>query len=97
MNPYSENYVLVVQTNGAAHRYTEFPVLDLNYLAGVWQFEIDIQPVNTNSQLSPRVDSCVAYPYGGGPRRTLIGPRGTIELLPGEGGNALPLLVFWSE
>ena len=97
MNPYSADYQLEVTMNGRPTTYAEFPVLDLKYLAGDWQIKIDIINTSDNTGSSPRVDSCVTYPYGGGSRQVVTGARGTISLLPNEAGNVLPLLVFWSE
>jgi predicted Ser/Thr protein kinase len=96
MNPYSDAHKLDITMNGKRRSYTQFPVFDLSSLAGDWQIVVDIAPL-VEGRRTPRVDSCVTYPYGGGPRRVVVGGRGTLPLLPGESGGALPLLVFWSE
>ncbi len=97
LNPYSDDHLLELTANGRELRFTQFPALDLHFLSGEWQFKIDIQPVNSDTPRNSRVDSCVTFPFGGGPRNVIIGAEGSILLQAGDNGSVVPLLVFWSE
>jgi len=95
--PPSEKNLIEFGLNGRERRYTQFPVFDLTCLAGQWNVDVNIIPVNTEEGLNPRIDSCVTFPYGRGPRNKIVGSRGVIDLAGGEGGNVVPLLIYWSE
>ncbi len=95
--PPSEKNMVEFNLNGRARRYTQFPVFDLMCLAGKWNLSSEIIPINDETGSNPKIDSCVTFPYGGGPRHKISGSRGVIELLAGESGNTVPLLVYWSE
>jgi hypothetical protein len=95
--PPSDEYLLEFDLNGQARKYTHFPVFDLECLAGKWNVKLSIVPVNVETGAEPKIDSCVTFPYGRGPRNKIAGVEGVIELLAGESGNTVPLLIYWSE
>jgi hypothetical protein len=95
--PPSEQSLLEVSLNGKAHRYTQFPVMDLQCLSGDWNFAVTMVPINVDEGAEPKIDSCVTFPYGGGPRNKLKGSGGVLTLSGGENGNIVPLLIYWSQ
>lgn len=95
--PPSEKNLVEFGLNGRERRYTQFPVFDLACLAGQWNVTVNIIAVNSEEGLNPRIDSCVTFPYGRGPRNKIVGSSGVIDLAGGENGNVVPLLIYWSE
>jgi predicted Ser/Thr protein kinase len=95
--PPSDKNLVEFNLNGRSRRYTRFPVFDLQCLSGKWNLQANIVPVNDETGANPKIDSCVTFPYGRGPRNKITGSGGVIELLGGENGNTVPLLIYWSE
>jgi hypothetical protein len=97
MFPPSEQNLVEFILNDKARRYTQFPVFDLMCLAGKWKLDAEIIPINTDAGTNPKIDSCVAFPYGGGKRTVIKGAEGELELVAGDNGNVVPFLIYWSE
>jgi len=99
LSPPSNKLMLELSFNGRKKTLTKFPAFGLEQLAGEWNLAVRVAPVDRASSESFRVDSCVAYPYGDGPRAVLRGDRGTMKLQgnPGETVTTCPLVIYWSE
>ncbi|MEW6411718.1 MAG: serine/threonine-protein kinase [Candidatus Zixiibacteriota bacterium] len=95
--PPSEQNLVEFRLNGKERRYTQFPVFDLMCLEGEWKLQAEMIPINTDAGTSPKIDSCVAFPYGGGERQVVKGAKGEIKLVAGANGNVVPLLIYWSQ
>jgi serine/threonine protein kinase len=99
LSPPTDKDMLELSFNGRKKMLTKFPAFGIEQLAGEWNLAARVAPVDRASSATVRVDSCVAYPYGDGPRAVLRGDRGTIKLLgnPGETVTTCPLVIYWSE
>lgn len=99
LSPPSNRHMLEITFNGRRQTITRFPVLGLKRLSGEWRVTAKVIPIEPTAGGSARVDSCVAFPYGGGSHSTLVGGNGTIRL--GSSGEAkeatIPLVIFWSQ
>jgi hypothetical protein len=97
LSPYSDDHILEVTFNGRKQTVTKFPALDLRQGTGTWEVSLKLRPLTTGA--TARVDSCVIFPYGGGPRHALRGASGrlTIELDDPDQPGIVPMVVFWSE
>lgn len=97
--PPTEAYLLELTMNSGKKTFTRFPVLDYRKIAGEWEIAAAIVPAAASASRTARVDSCVAYPYGGGPRSAIKGGRGIIKLeaLPGGDVSSVPLVIYWKE
>lgn len=97
--PATESYNLSFALNGRTREYDDFSNIVLKRLAGEWQIELglDAKP----GLESPRavIDSCVTFPFGGGPRLAVSGKSGVMDfgVFTREGITTIPLIVFWSE
>jgi len=98
LSPPSDQLMVDFGLNGRHHTLTEFPVFDLTRLKGPWRLEAEIMTLDP-SLGTPRIDSLVTFPYGGGNRAAIHGASGIIPL--GErGGPAMetvPVLIYWSK
>ncbi len=99
LSPPTDRYMLELSFNGRKKTMTKFPAFGIQQLAGEWNLVARVVSADRNSPVTARVDSCVAYPYGDGPRAVLKGDRGTMKLLgnPGETITTCPLVIYWSE
>lgn len=97
--PPSEAYNLELTLNGYRKTYTRLPILDLKRLPGEWEIGVNLVPAGQAGTRSARIDSCVAFPWGDGPRAVLRGGRGTIRLgsTVREKLSTIPLAIFWKE
>ena len=82
--------------NGVKKTIMSFPVLDFMKLPGEWEIATKIIPLGDQRNFRPVIDSCVTFPYGGGPRRVIHGSRGLIEIIS-EGQEQVPLAIFWKQ
>ena len=99
LSPPSDNHILELSFNGRKRTITKFPFLGLEMPAGVWNVAAHIVPLSQPTGRAARVDSCVVFPYGGGPRFSLRGERGMARF-GGSEGEAItnaPLVIYWSE
>ena len=98
LNPPSQDYYLELSLNGRWNRYSSFPVRDLTLLAGKWKFDARLRSVPGHNAAKATVDSCVTFPYGGGPRIRVMNTKGEIDLGTSEwsGIQVIPIQVFWS-
>lgn len=98
--PHSDNYFLDISFNGRRHTVSRFPAMDLRKGEGRWQVNMELKQLGEgNGQPMPVIDSCVTFPYGGGPRSIIIGDQGVVTLKteqPGQGGT-VPMVIFWSK
>jgi serine/threonine protein kinase len=99
LSPYSDKHMMELTLNGKRQTITRFPVFGLQRLAGEWQIAVKIVAIDPSAAGTIRVDSCVTFPYGGGPRSSVIGSQGTIRLgTPGDRkGSTVPLVIFWTQ
>ncbi len=97
--PHSDNYFLEISFNGAKNTISRFPAMDLRKGEGTWDVVLNLKTLGNASESSVKIDSCVTFPYGGGPHSIVKGNEGTLKLgsnTPGE-INSIPMVVFWSE
>ncbi|MDD4052958.1 MAG: serine/threonine-protein kinase, partial [candidate division Zixibacteria bacterium] len=80
LSPPTDKYMLELSFNGRKKTMTKFPAFGTQQLAGEWDVTAKVVPVDRTTAVVTRVDSCVAYPYGDGPRAVLRGDRGMIKL-----------------
>ncbi len=99
LSPPSDNHMLELLLNGRKKTITRFPVFGMEKLAGEWQVELDLIPIDPSSKSSAQVDSCVTFPYGGGSRFVLKGGKGIIRMQSdrGEKLTSVPVVIFWSD
>ena len=98
LNPPSQDYLLEITLNGRSSRYSSFPVRNLRLLEGKWRFSARIEPASGHNPVQAAVDSCITFPYGGGPRIRIMNTQGEIDFGASEwkGLRAIPIQVFWS-
>ena len=98
VKPSLDGQYLEFNLNGARRRFTAFPASGLVPLAGKWQIEMKIGDSRGSGQESAAVDSCVSFPYGGGPRVAVRGSRGTVDFSTAawKGKKVVPIQVYWS-
>jgi serine/threonine protein kinase len=98
LSPPTETHMLELTFNARKKTMTKFPAFGIQQLAGEWNITARVVPVDRAAAIGIRVDSCVAYPYGDGPRAILKGDRGTIKLMgnAGETITTCPLVIYWS-
>jgi len=94
--PPSDQHILELTMNGVKKTIMSFPVLDLKKLPGEWEIVTNIIPLGDQRSFRPVIDSCVTFPYGGGPRSVVRGNRGIIEIFP-DGQEQVPLVIFWTQ
>jgi len=97
--PPSDDHILDITINGKTESFSEFPVLEFKRLPGNWQMEMVMRDKPGITAGEARVDSCVVFPYGGGPRYAISGSRGLLELSTSGDMDlsTYPLVVYWSE
>ncbi|MEW5874715.1 MAG: serine/threonine-protein kinase [Candidatus Zixiibacteriota bacterium] len=97
LSPPSADYTLVLTLNGLESWMDEVPMKGLKRLAGRWRMEARLVPKGSDVA-GARVDSCVTFPYGGGPRVVVTGARGEIDFgtKAWEGERLIPLQWHWS-
>jgi hypothetical protein len=78
--PPSDAYVLELTLNGYRKSYTRLPILDLKRMPGEWEIGVNLVPAGQAGTRAAKIDSCVAFPWGYGPRAVLKSGRGTIRL-----------------
>jgi serine/threonine protein kinase len=98
LNPPSQDYSLEITLNGRSNLYSSFPVRNLRLLGGKWKFEARLKPAAGHSPAKAAVDSCVTFPYGGGPRIRVMNAKGEIDFGTSEWTQiqVIPIQVFWS-
>ncbi|GAB4323690.1 MAG: hypothetical protein Kow0074_16150 [Candidatus Zixiibacteriota bacterium] len=96
LSPGSNDLTLDLALNGASHRYTTFPVTGLSVLSGRWGFEAQLRRSSGAGTIV--VDSCVSFPYGGGPRIVMSGNHREIDFggSEWEGKRLIPIQIYWS-
>jgi serine/threonine protein kinase len=99
LSPPSDNHILELLLNGRKKTITRFPVFGMEELAGEWQLELSLIPIDPSSKSSAQVDSCVTFPYGGGSRFVLRGGKGIIRMQSNQGERltSVPVVIFWSD
>ncbi|MCK5125881.1 MAG: serine/threonine protein kinase [candidate division Zixibacteria bacterium] len=99
LSPPSSKHFLELGFNGRKQTISRFPALDLRQAEGEWLFTVQIKLLGTGTSLNAKVDSCVTFPYGGGPRSVVRGDSGTLRIGSKTAGeiSSVPLVVFWSE
>ncbi|MEZ5360365.1 MAG: serine/threonine-protein kinase [Candidatus Zixiibacteriota bacterium] len=98
--PHSDRHFLDISFNGKEHKISRFPALDLRKGAGKWQVGLSLNLLgDASGQSQPKIDSCVTFPYGGGPRSVIKGDSGTLTLETDKSseGGPVPMVIFWSE
>ncbi|MBI5866957.1 MAG: protein kinase [candidate division Zixibacteria bacterium] len=97
VKPPLEDGVLDITMNGTPHTFESFPTDGLMTLAGKWQIELKLK--EGPDRRSAKIDSCVSFPYGGGPHAVVRGAHGSIDFSTAgwQGKKVVPILVFWSE
>ncbi|MBN1211621.1 MAG: protein kinase [candidate division Zixibacteria bacterium] len=94
--PPSDQHILELTLNGVKKTIMSFPVLDFKKLPGEWEIVTNIIPLGDQRSFRPVIDSCVTFPYGGGPRSVLRSNRGIIEIFS-DGQEQVPLVIFWTQ
>ncbi len=94
--PPSDKHILELTLNGQKKTIMSFPVLDFRKLPGQWEITTNIIPLGDQRTFRPVIDSCVTFPYGGGPRHVVKGSRGVLEINP-NGQEQVPLVIFWTQ
>lgn len=100
LSPLSDRHFLDISFNGKEHKISRFPAYDLRKGAGKWQVSLALKPLgNAAGQPNLKIDSCVTFPYGGGPRSVIRGDKGILNLDTGPSGEGgpIPMVIFWSE
>jgi serine/threonine protein kinase len=97
LNPPSQAYSLSVVLNGRSRSFTKFPVRGLSVRAGEWEFAAQLKTLVSYAEKA-RVDSCVTFPYGGGPRILVKGDSADLDFSSPEWTDApaIPIHVYWS-
>ena len=99
LSPPSDAHLLELTFNGKKQTIISFPALDIRQPEGKWQVELKLKSLGEGSGDHAHVDSCVIFPYGGGPKHTVKGGFGILQIgsdTPGE-FNSVPIVVFWSK
>ncbi len=98
-SPLIDNYTLAFSLNGRTREFNSFPVRGLKRLAGEWEVEFSLFPTQGGRQKAVAIDSCVTFPWGGGPRVIISKGSGTINfgVFAEEGVSSVPLMIYWSE
>ncbi|MFZ5979815.1 MAG: serine/threonine-protein kinase [Candidatus Zixiibacteriota bacterium] len=94
--PPSDKHILELYLNGWKQTILSFPVLDLYRRPGEWEIEAKIIVLERDTRRPATVDSCVVFPYGGGPHNVVKGSKGTIKLIA-DGQDRVPLVIFWND
>jgi len=94
--PPSDKHILELFLNGWKETILNFPVLDLNRRPGEWEIEANIIVLERDTRRTATIDSCVVFPYGGGPHYVVKGNKGTIKLIV-DGQDRVPLVIFWTD
>ncbi|MFH1700109.1 MAG: serine/threonine-protein kinase [Candidatus Zixiibacteriota bacterium] len=99
LSPPTDQHILEISFNGRMRTFTNFPVLDMRQVKGEWFVSLVIKPLQPGADKNSRIDSCVTFPYGGGPRNIIYGEKGNI-MLGAEGDeqiNSVPMVIYWSQ
>ena len=94
--PPSDKHILELYLNGWKETILSFPVLDFYRLPGEWNIEAKIIVLERDTRRTATVDSCVVFPYGGGPHNVVKGSKGTLKLIA-DGQDRVPLVIFWTD
>ncbi|MBD3299389.1 MAG: protein kinase [candidate division Zixibacteria bacterium] len=97
LSPRSSDVALDLALNGNSRQFTSFPVTNLSVLSGKWMFETSLR--NRSGGGNVVVDSCVSFPYGGGPRVVISGRQREIDFggRDWEGKRLIPIQIYWSK
>ena len=98
LSPPSNEHIIELAFNGRRNTLTEFPVLNMVKPKGEWLLEAGIFGLGKKEAGTPRIDSLVTFPHGGGPHAVIPGSSGRMKLgtVGKSGTESVPLLIFWS-
>jgi predicted Ser/Thr protein kinase len=96
--PSADDKTLEFSLNGRPRNFTSFPAFGLKRAAGEWEVGVSLYPTGAKTN-AHKIDSCVTFPYGGGPHLVIKGASGKMDFarIAKEGGTSVPLIIFWSE
>ncbi len=97
--PSADNKTLEFSLNGRSRDFTSFPAFGLKRAAGEWDVGVNLYPTGSPESNDYKIDSCVTFPYGGGPHLVIKGSSGKMDFarIASDGGTSVPLVIFWSE
>ncbi len=97
--PPTENHILELSRNGRRQTIYNFPYFGLSQITGEWDFALNIKPIGAAQGTTPKIDSCVIFPFNPALRHVIRGSAGTIKVAaPSSGGASVArMLIYWSQ